>query len=806
MSSPKKEPTGALDAPVSLKNWQACLAVAQQRLANPSFRLDIQHVLDDLAGQSSVKGSASGLTVSVMDTGLDLVRLDMSLACDLLFEGEEFHVTNGVLTIITSFQVVHHNGVHAVHADLADPELAVNVSASGLDESVEGVIAGVLDSWLKSGTQISPIRLFSFNTEAGQAAGAQLRSFRVTTAFSRFSHLYSSFLLLMRESSGNTEENELSIDPHILPQGQTAVLWVSHDLLEKTGGASLVQAAELELAFRPRAMQVDIPNVSEKLRCWAKTIIDNVSLPESLDFTSMQMSAAGLMLSATPLSLTELDEFTACDPSADRPALVQQKTKELFEDCLVFYMKGKYRAYLLQKEKPNLPKEVLQVTKARSAWFEKFARLQLAGAIRKSEAKSDDPFSKYSDEKIEALLKEMSLSDIYAEQSARLYSLAFCVVRPRISLYMENPEKWKPLYIEYLTSETYADVLMAAPDPLAKIHDDNAKLHVFDLTGNSAKETLPLTVAAFMKRLSDHKWQAFVNERPDNYRAVLKEMLAAMEQDAGKPLPLAETSGPADRHDPEAVKNALRTAGGAESMADSLMTLLSKIAHQEETVTLSDAVANSVRQQDDPAGILKKCLVFAASAAVLVLLLHEIRKDVAEHPDGSLQTRDILEFSGGFSHALQKGMDIANLIKKKLGSLTVSSLKFVRWLGKTVIDKLAAIGKVTSRLVFNVKYIAALCGKVLSYAAAALSIYDAINSFKGGRIGEGVVATLSAAVALLGVLSIELSWSGPLSWALLAVSVILALISIFGFRKVSDSEDAVNELTSELAADGVAAH
>jgi hypothetical protein len=798
----------AIDAlEVSLKHWQACLAVAQQRLANPSFRLDIEHSIEDISGPASIKGQASGLTVRVMDTGRDLIKLGMTLECTLHYETETVHVPNGTWEFITSFQTINKNGIHEVLADLADPDMSVDFRAEGLADSAAGVIAAVLGEWVKSRIQTNPFRLFTFNANTGQAAGAQFNRFRVTTAFAKYSRLYSSFLLLMREAQGDVVENELSIDPHILPQGQTAVLWIAQDMLEKTGGAGLVAAAESELTFRPRAMEVDIPQVSDKLHRWSKTIIDNVSIPGGLVFTRMQKSGPGLMLSATPLSIAELDDFTACDVRSNRQNPVQQKAKKLFQDCVLFYMKEKYRTYLLQENKPALPKEVLQVTGPQSTWFATFARLQLAGAIRKSEAKGDHPFTRFSDAKIESLLKAMSLSETFADQTARLYALAFCVAHPRISLYMEDPAKWRPLYIEHLTSDAYADALIAGEDPITRIHEDNSKLTLFDLTGKTAKETLPLTVAAFMRRVTERGWKLFVKEHPDTYKAVLKKMLDAVGKDADTALAPAITSGMApgsdDLPDGETVKKAIGAAGGAYGIADSLMPLLSKESRQEANVPLAAVIDRSAHLWNDVTGALRKCLTFAASAAALVVLLHEIRKDVSEQTDDAAKTKDILEFSDGFVLALRKGLDIAKIVKQKIGSIVVTTLKAVRWLGKTAIDKLAEAGRVTSLLVFNVKTIAAICGKALSYAAAALSICDAVKNFRGGRIGEGVVSTMSAAVALLGVLSIELSWSGPLSWALIAVSAILAIISIFGFKKVSEGEDAVNELTNELAVDGV---
>jgi hypothetical protein len=793
------EPSGLL------KNWQACLAVAQQRMADQSFGLEIHQSLESEFGSFSLAGRASGLSVCVMDTGRDLVKLGMRLECTLEDEEKTVHVENGAWEIITSFQTIQDGGSHEVRPNLADPDLSVTFSAGGLDTEDEAAIETILNRWIAGRIASNPFLLFTFTADTGHGAGARFTEFEVTTAYAKYSPEYSSFLLLMRESGGEAEENELVIDPHVLPQGQTAVLWVGHGLLEKAGGASLVRAAELELGFRPRPMGVDIPHVSEELRRWSGTIIDSVSLPGGLEFTSMQMSPPGLMLSATPLSLGELDAFTACDVTARPANPVQHKAEELFQDCVLFYMKERYRTHLLQKNRPVLPKEVREVTEPWSRWFEKFARLQLARAIRESDAKWDDPFSRFDDKKIDAMLRKMSLSDTYADLTGKLYALAFCLVHPRISLYMEDPDRWKPLYCSYLTSEAYADALMADKQPISKIHDDNAKLTVFDLSGTTSKETLPRTLAAFMGRVADCKWKPFVKERPDNYRAVLEDLLGAIAKEIDNTLASGTATGESStsREAVEAgrMKKAMEGAGGVAALAGALTTILSDEARQDNDVPLADVISRAAHKANDGPACLGSCLSFAASAAVRVVLLLEIRKDLSGDADETTRATYIREFTEGFVPlSTAGGTDIGKMLKDKLGRILVTSLKFATWLTKTVIAKIA--GGVTC-LVHSVKAIAGICGRALAYAAAALSIFDAVNDFKGGNIGAGVLDVMLAAVALLGVLSIALSWTGPLAWALTAVGVILALVRFLCFKDESESEKTAGELARELAADGV---
>lgn len=793
--------------PISLKNWQACLAVAQQRLANPSLRLEIQQSIDSPLGSASINGQAIGLTVQVMDTGKDLIKLGMTLEGDLKAAGRTIQVTRGALEVITSFETVLKDGVYSVLPKLDDRELAVNFNAEGLTIDEEAVIMAILKQWVADRVQANPFQLFSFNANTGQGAGAQFAEFKVTSAYAKYSPEYSSFLLLMRESQGGDVENNLVIEPHILPQAQTAVLWVTHDLLEKTGGAALVQEAEQELTFRPRPMKVNIPQVSDPLRCWSQTIIDNVSIPGGFDFTSMEMKQLGLMLSATPLSLDEFDAFTARDITKDPDDLVQKEAEKLFRDCIFYYAKDEYRKYLIQEERPVLPKEIMTVTMPYVEWLEKFARLQIAQAITNSDASKQEPFNKLEKDKVAEKLKEMSSSSTYADITGKLYSLAFCVLHPRISLYMEDPNAWKDPFFQRITSKEYSEYLMNEENPALKIHEAVSKLTVFDLSGETSKTAQKEVINRFAQTVAIEKWQIFVKEMPDQVQAAIETGLQQIYLVASK-----ETGEGSSDQSNQDVKDAIEAAGGVSGLAARIMVDLRTAAIAEGYVPLEGALnridqlwINHPQAMALGVGIVK----FVACIAVLAVFFHGCKDALTmEGLSPEQQVKKVCDFAVSLVATIWAAGELVSSLSETFAYFLPNFADRIAQGLRILVTQLPGrLARGAARLANNATKIFKVAGSALAIACAALAVWDAIDDFKDGKVGAGVVDTLLAITAGLEAAAIIFSWSGPVAIVLAVVGVILTLIRIFAFRddEAEAAQDAANNLGRQLAADGVTA-
>lgn len=786
------------DSPkVSLGGWQACLAIAQQRLANPDFRLSVQQSCESLFGSASIEGKATGIRVSLLESGMDLLSLVLDFECLLNNDDQTFRVGDGSWEITTSLQTVNRGGRYEVVARLDDPDLAVSFQCRGLGSLEKALIQTCLRNWVHEHVASNPFSLFSFASDLGHGTAPALPVFAVSSTYASHSPEYSSLLLLMRDSPPPVADVDLTFDPHILPNGETAVLWIAPELLHRTGGRDLVDAAERDLVLRPRGMNVDVPRVSEAVRRWSESILGKVTIPGELELTSMQMRTPGLMLSATPLTIDELDALRACDPTLDPSDRVQLQAESLFRDCLLHYMNPQYRKQLLDMELPALPRELRQISAAQSAWYAKYARLELARVIANSIPPPGAPFDRLDARRIERKLREMRLSETFEDQSAKLYALAFCVVHPRISLYMDDAARWLGPYREHLVGDRYADrlidealaqgsILDEAPRArlLGKVHEDIAKLTVLDLSRDTAKDTLARTLASFLHRISHSEWKLFVAERREHFADALARSLAVMDKEAGA----------------GELKNALAAGGGTMAIAHSLMAHLDRIAADSASSPLEAAIDQFCRARQIGAAVLQTGLTFAVSCAVGVILFDEIDSDLADTPRES-RTDYVERLAGGFSSAVRAGIDLARLLKEKLTSVLISSAKAVRWAGQKLLEKLL---EGATRILRGVRLFAGILAGALALLSAGLSIYDAVSDFRKGNRGAGVIDVLAAGTSLFGVLAISLSWSGPVSWALIAIGLILVAIRFVFFGSGASPSELAKTLLQELALDGAA--
>lgn len=783
---------------VSLHGWQACLAIAQQRLANPDFRLDVRESCESIFGPASFEGTASGLGVSLLETGMDLLSLVFRLGGVLRTETQSFRVGEGSLEITTSLQTVDRGDHYAVVPRLDDPDLAVGFTCTELGSLEKALIQTCLRNWIRRHVASNPFALFSFASDLGHGAAPALPVFAVSSAYAKYSPEYSSLLVLFGDSRPPGQFDDLTIDPHVLPNGQTAVLWISPELLHRSGGQALVDAAESELALRPRGMNVDVPRVSEAVRRWSASIIGKLTIPGGLELTSMQMLPPGLMLSATPLSIGELDALRACDPTLDPPDRVQVQAESLFRDCLLHYMNPQYRKNLLDKDLPALPREVRQITAAQGAWYAKYARLELARAIAGSVPRPRAPFDRLEAGRIDRKLREMRLSETFEDQSAKLYALAFCLVHPRISLYMDDAANWLGPYREHLTSDAYADrladeirglggALDEAPRArlLGRIHEDIAKLTVLDLSRKTARETLPATVASLLQRLAQREWKSFLAERRDRFADALARVLGVVDSEAGA----------------DELRRALAAAGGRPAVASALTA---QLAHSAAcgSKSLEAAIDEFCRAWPAHSATLRSGLSFATSRALAGVLLEEIEGDLADEDRDAPPTDHLEQLASGFSSALRAGLDLARLLKEKLTSVLITSAKTIRWAGQKLLEKLL---EGATRLLRGVRLFAGILAGALALLSAALSINDAVADFRNHRYGAAVTEVLAAGVSLFSVLAISMSWSGPVSWTLIAVGLILVAIRFIFFGGEGSPSELARTLLQELATDGATA-
>src|SRR5262249_27650619 len=159
----------------------------------------------------------------------------------------------------------------------------------------------------------------------------------------------------------------------------------------------------------------------------------------------------------------------------------QTKAEEFFGNAVRYFMNEEYRRVLLDETAPELPGEVVTVTGEQAAWYGKFSRLQLAQAIVAQDSRPS-PFDQISKDLVTKALKDVSVSAVYAEQTGKLYSLGYCVARPRISLYLDGSTAWATNYFDHVTSADFAVGLLSRPFPAAVIAETGSKLGTLDIS------------------------------------------------------------------------------------------------------------------------------------------------------------------------------------------------------------------------------------------------------------------------------------------------------------------------------------
>ncbi len=813
-------------AKVELGAWQACLALAQSRLSRPDFEAKVSQPVQVLSQEARLEGSLKGLGVEIQDAGLDLIRLQLGLSGVLSTGAREVAVEDGTCAVTTSFKVVKQGAENIVVANLQDPNLSVSFDAEDQPKDVQAAVTAAIELWIRDSGDDSTFELFRFNSSIGAASGASFGDFAVTTAFARFAPQHPSFLVLMREATGEPTAADLVFDPHILPNGQTAVLWVREDLIRKTGGDILVSAAKRDLTFRPRAMNVELPHLTDAVHAWAQSIVGNVTLPEGLEFTSMEFGDAGLMLSATPLSVEELDALTARDLTQGPEDLVQPHAEALIGDCIFHHMKPGYRDDLLGVAKPKLPKEVIEVSKPQAKLYRKLGRLQVAQAIAESDAMKHMPFKRIKAPRTQRAIKKLSASPEYASQTGQLYALAFCTVRPRMSLYMEDARRWCDAYYDHITSPEYVEKLIQSETPMESAHEAVSKLGVLDVTGRMAVEAHKEVIGAISLRIAETRWRSFVDEMPDEVEGALQVAIEQAHEKANARLAeLAAKTEPLSDDEEEEQKNAqgiidaVSLTGSSLKLANGLLIALAATKATPENIQLlaamddaaPQAVAAAEAQQASARQIqgIANALYIVASLAISILFVAQaINLFKTEGMSTAEQVKHFYDFfavslTGFVLSVTAVGAFAWTLFKK--GELSVQAFS-------AATGALSTLKTVSAVLQWG--------GRLLGVLFVISSFFQAALDFSQGKNWEGVVDLLIAGVSIMQLVlglkyvTIALGFAGGIGAAigvvLLVVNFILIAIRSFAFRdkekeeQQQKSRQAADQLVDELARDGVA--
>lgn len=769
-----------------MQTWQACLAVAADRLARPDFDIPVQQTYDvDDDGPTehcSLQARASGLRIDVLDAGLDLLRLTMRLQGTLQVGSRTLPLADVGWSVVAPFRVAAEGRRREVFADLAQAGRIQNVDTPTWGRFDRARLELGLAAWADAHAAERPFRLFAFDIGLGEGAAAVFDEFQVLSADAPGSPLPASLMVLMRDRRGRAPAARAAVDPHVLPQGQTAVLWLSRALLD-ADDANLADLAERELTLRPRPMAADIPRVSARLQAWAQRLVDHVSLPGGLAFTSMQSAGPAVMLSATPMSLDEFESLSATDPTLGEGDLVAAQAQQLLAECAVYHLDEGWRQQLLQMQRPVLASEVQKIAEPHQAWLREFACLQLARSIKTSDRAQHHPFERLSLEKVETLLQQSVRSETCRRLVERLYPLAFCRVQPRLSLYMEDAARWLPAWCGHLVSEAYIERLAALPEPVQKLHADNGKLNLLDPTGAAAAELLPQTTGLLLTHMAQAHWAPLLHARQERFETALRAMLEQLHEhppaDGGAEL-LAT----------------LEDCGGANGLTGLLMKQLLAASDRPQPAPLQQVAEGFSRTLQPLRPASAAALAHACLGAVLIVFVTETQAAGALDAGAvALQaSTDALAAQLALA-AVSLGALIGGLAKSHIGTLVMLSLKGVRF----VADKIYGWTHSALDIALGVGgKLLRQAGAVLSAAAAVLTVIDAYDDFKAGHAVAGVIDVMQTAVALLGVWALLSSASGPAAPILFVVGLVLTGIRLLVLYGRSPQEKASTEFTEEL--------
>lgn len=722
-----------------LQGWQACLAVAQGRLAQQELQVDLsllyfQEDADDFDNQTDailmpveLQARANGLSVEILADGHDLVRLRTQISGRLIVGGSQVaELKDLVWEITTALKVATAGSAHRVVADLADPRRTEQVGEIAGDPATRAKLILALRRWADLHAQDQSLSLFAFDTLPARDVGAPFERFKVTSSFARTSSVSSSLLLLLGTAQSQGVASPL-IDPHVLPQGETAVLWVDRAVLSRVLQPVELQKFLVAANLAKQTNQLLPTHLTGSGETWALRVLDHVSLKAPLVYSNAHFGDAMIRLSATPLSLDELDAMTPDDLAVCKEGLVRRKTNQLFSDCVLYHLDDSVRSRLLNLPKPVLPPEVEALARPHAEWLRDLGRLQVVSMVKRSAKGDMPPYSKLDLGKVRTARRNLGGANRCRELMSKLYPLAFLLVRPRLALYREKAAEWLPLYRNHLGDGQYVDRLLKLDDPVSQLHDDAAKLSLLDLQGDQAHAFVEQASALLLSRLAQRDWPDVVHAKPDEFRRALVQVLEGMR---------LKHEGPA--------QDWLNSADAAQGVARAWSTSLIEAPAGVGPTSLKDraqAMAQSLRATGEHA---IQMLISAAEAAVVATLLAPTQALAADAGAGALQSY-VDSIAASFVQALPDGPLGTNWLVSATG-LVLTAAKATRWVaqtGKQVADMAADFFKTPAGRSF------ARAGAVLSLLSLGYAIFEFVDDLKKNKIVDAVVDGVSAVLAAI---------------------------------------------------------
>ncbi len=784
-----------------LQGWQACLALAEARLARPDLQFDVRQSLlleepDDFDNATSailhpveLDVRACGLAVEVLFEGHDLVKLRLQLNGFMTVGGNHVvKLKNVPWEIITALRVEGGDTAHRVRADLADPRRTERAGPVAGDPAAQVQLTLALRRWAGLHVQDHALTLFAFDTKAARDVGTPITKFGVNSSFARVASVRSSLLLLMGTASSAGATAPV-IDPHVLPQGETAVLWVDRATLSRVLTPAVWRGSPFAEAVARKFGQLLPTHLTDTGDTWAHAVIEHVSVAEPLAYTNVHVGDTMVKFSATPLSLAELDAMTPDDLAVCKEGLVRQKTNQLFSDCVLYHLDDDVRGRLLNLPKPTIAPEVEALARPHADWLRDLGRLQVVLMAKRSAKGDMRPYSRLELEAVRRKRRSLCGTDRCRDLTNKLYPLAFCMARPRLALYREKAAVWLPRYLEHLSGEAYVERLLVLDDPVSQLHDDAAKLSLLDAEGSRTAAFVEQASVLLLKKLAERDWKTVVATKPEEFRHAFELVLEGL-RDKHAAAPADWLAGAGTSRDVAEHWCALLATGTAETAANTL---------KEHAKALGEAMRGIGARA-------LESLAYAAEAAVIATLLAPTQALAADSSVGNLQPF-IDGIAATFIHTLPEGPIAANWMVTATGAV-LATAKATRWVAQTAkksAEAAAEFFKTPAGRSF------ARAGAVLSLLSLGYAVFEFIQDIKSNRVVDAVVDGVSAVLAAI---STYLFLASPES-GLLGAALFVAGLVIGIFKYIWDAlhpnmqpnvdEALVKAVEAILPKDGVAA-
>ena len=762
-----------------LKGWDMVLSVSPQRLSRLDLDLEFNDQLNIFEKQVVVNGKLNCMNVKILNMGNDMIQLNISMQGNIVYEGRHVAIDQTFLQIVTNYKTIKKQDCFIVVPEFGDMT-SFQVMAPDLGKYNREILDFYFSHIFKFNTE--DFILLQFNQQMKTGKGMVFESVQLTSTFAAYSPEYSSLaLLLSREKNKHMN----SLDPHILPSGEESVLRVSNAFLREVLGEENFNSLKSQHSFCQKPMNAQIFNFNLQIQEYLKMIVDHITLPEQVfQFESVQVLENDTLFSATEKSINELKMVNAIDKTTNENK-VQKQAEEFFKQAILYYTKPSYRKVFYKMDKVNLPQEIIDFTQLNKEWYEKYARLQLMNCIIENN-KGIAKKLKVNDEKVKNQLKEMSKTNMMVMQMEKLYALSYCVIYPRIALYLEEKEKWGNIYKTYLESDEFIDKIIHSNNVNETYHEALCKLSIFsDENQSDISKTIGDKV---IYKLANMHCKAIVKEYPEEFKECLNHALAEVEKKA-------------QEEDDEVIKGVLESAGGTTELFLGIMSELTRTAVQDGYNTIDEELHGLERFWHDHPQVMEIGLKICSGVVSIITIALFAWKG-----------HELLENDG--KSKVEKGKNIFTYITSLIGSIwaamtivgiAVSFIPGAVEFFKTALTSLGSLGaKTVSFLSANIAGIIGGVAIFFAVIAVIVNIWDAYDDFANGHIASGI---LSSAMALMGILTgigIVLSWSGVTVVAIAIVGFVLAIVKLIinlTDKKQKETEKQLNNLSKEVKLD-----